>query len=69
VVEGPSINMATMACMSTTRVAIYTRVSLDRNGDSESPERQEADCRSLAQQRGWKVVGGCAVRSNRSDPW
>jgi site-specific DNA recombinase len=42
--------------MSTTRAAIYTRVSLDRDGTSESPERQEADCRSLAKQRGWEVI-------------
>jgi site-specific DNA recombinase len=45
-----------MASMSLTRAAIYTRVSLEGNGTSESPERQESDCRSLAQQRGWEVV-------------
>lgn len=35
--------------------AIYTRISLDRDGDSFSPERQEALCRQLAASRGWTV--------------
>jgi DNA invertase Pin-like site-specific DNA recombinase len=39
-----------------TRAGIYTRVSLDRDGTSESPDRQEADCRALAAKNGWQVV-------------
>ena len=35
---------------------IYTRISLDRDGHSGAPERQEADCRSFAHARDWKVV-------------
>lgn len=36
------------------RVAVYTRLSLDREGEM-STERQEADCRALAGLRGWEV--------------
>lgn len=39
-----------------TRAAIYTRISRDRNGESESPERQEAIARGLAEAKGWDVV-------------
>lgn len=39
----------------TNRMGIYTRISLDRLGESASPERQEADCRNLAEQRGWTI--------------
>jgi DNA invertase Pin-like site-specific DNA recombinase len=39
-----------------TRAAIYTRISKDRDGTSESPERQEHLCRSLAESKGWEVV-------------
>ncbi len=38
------------------RAAIYCRVSLDRSGQSLSPERQEAECRRLAERRGWDVA-------------
>ena len=38
------------------RAAIYTRISLDSDGTSDSPERQEAACRQLCDQRGWDVV-------------
>jgi DNA invertase Pin-like site-specific DNA recombinase len=38
------------------RTAIYTRISLDRRGESESPPRQEADCRAVAKLRGWEVA-------------
>lgn len=38
------------------RAAIYTRISLDRTGDSLSPERQETLCRQLAEAKGWEVA-------------
>jgi site-specific DNA recombinase len=38
------------------RAAIYSRISLDRTGESISPERQEKLCRQLAEVRGWEVV-------------
>lgn len=41
---------------TTRRAAIYTRISVDRDGKSEAPGRQEADCRALAKLRGWKVT-------------
>jgi len=41
---------------SASRAAIYTRVSLDRSGDSTSPERQRALCVQLAEARGLEVV-------------
>jgi site-specific DNA recombinase len=37
-------------------VAIYVRLSQDRDGTKDSIRRQEADCRSLAKARGWRVV-------------
>jgi DNA invertase Pin-like site-specific DNA recombinase len=36
--------------------AIYTRISLDRSGASESPERQEAEARRLCDAKGWEVI-------------
>jgi site-specific DNA recombinase len=39
-----------------TSVAIYVRISVDRDGRSESPERQEAACRELAARSGWTVA-------------
>jgi DNA invertase Pin-like site-specific DNA recombinase len=45
-----------------TNVAIYTRLSQDRDGTKTSTQRQEADCRALAQARGWKV--GNVYRDN-----
>ena len=38
------------------QAAILTRISLDRTGDSASPERQEWASRQLAEQKGWSVV-------------
>jgi DNA invertase Pin-like site-specific DNA recombinase len=38
------------------RVAIYCRISQDRDERSESPERQEAMCRSLVGSKGWTVA-------------
>jgi site-specific DNA recombinase len=38
------------------RAAIYTRISHDREGAGLGVERQEADCRALAEQLGWTIV-------------
>jgi site-specific DNA recombinase len=38
------------------RVAIYTRLSLDRTGEQTATSRQEASCRAHAEARGWSVV-------------
>jgi site-specific DNA recombinase len=38
------------------RTAIYTRISQDREGAGLGVERQEADCRGLAEQLGWTIV-------------
>jgi site-specific DNA recombinase len=38
------------------RAAIYTRISQDRTGAGLGIERQEADCRALAEQLGWEIV-------------
>ena len=38
------------------RAAIYTRQSLDRNGDGLAVARQLADCEKLCATRGWQVV-------------
>src|ERR1700683_2430620 len=38
------------------RAIIYTRISLDRTGESLSPDRQETLCRSQAEAKGWTVV-------------
>jgi site-specific DNA recombinase len=39
------------------RAAIYSRISLDRTGESISPDRQEELCRQFAASREWEVVG------------
>lgn len=41
--------------METRTIAIYCRLSVDRSGASESPERQEAACRQLIESKGWTV--------------
>ena len=38
------------------RAIIYTRISLDRTGESLSPDRQETLCRAQAEAKGWAVV-------------
>jgi DNA invertase Pin-like site-specific DNA recombinase len=38
------------------RAGIYVRVSVDRDRDKATIERQEADCRTLAEHRGFEVV-------------
>jgi DNA invertase Pin-like site-specific DNA recombinase len=37
-------------------VGVYARISLDRTGESESPERQVADCEEEALRRRWAVA-------------
>lgn len=55
-------------------VAIYARISLDRQ-DGEGVARQLADCRALAEQRGWKVTDEfvdndlSAFRAKRRPEW
>jgi DNA invertase Pin-like site-specific DNA recombinase len=39
------------------RAGIYVRISRDREGLEVGVERQEQDCRRLAERRGWQVVG------------
>jgi DNA invertase Pin-like site-specific DNA recombinase len=38
------------------RAAIYSRISSDREGAGLGVERQEADCRALAERLGWTIV-------------
>ena len=38
------------------KAVVYTRISLDRNGDGAGVARQEADARALAKMRGWTVT-------------
>lgn len=40
----------------TTSAAIYIRQSLDRAGEGAAVDRQEAECRALAEQHGWPVT-------------
>lgn len=42
--------------MTTRRVAIYVRISRDKTGAGLGVERQEQDCRELAERLGWTVV-------------
>ena len=45
-----------MATKAKKRAFIYTRLSQDRHGTSESTKRQEADCRALARREGLTVA-------------
>ena len=38
------------------RAAIYARISRDVTGEGLGVERQLADCRALASERGWAVA-------------
>ncbi|MGP5929107.1 recombinase family protein [Corynebacterium glyciniphilum] len=38
------------------RTAIYCRISLDKRGEGLGVERQEAECRELAERNGWTVT-------------
>src|SRR5687768_16247333 len=49
--RGPKRGMADM------RAALYVRLSRDRDGLSTGPDRQLADCRTMAAARVWDVVG------------
>jgi DNA invertase Pin-like site-specific DNA recombinase len=40
----------------TTRCVVYARQSLDRTGEGAAVDRQVADCRKLAEARGWDVA-------------
>jgi len=40
----------------TTKAAIYCRVSDDRTGQEAAVNRQEKDCRRLAEERGWEII-------------
>ena len=42
--------------MTNPAVAVYVRLSQDRDGTKTSTKRQEADCRAVAKARGWKVA-------------
>ncbi|OZM81192.1 recombinase family protein [Pseudonocardia sp. MH-G8] len=42
--------------MTRTRAAIYCRISRDKTGAGLGVERQEAECRELAERLGWTVV-------------
>ena len=42
--------------MTMTRAAIYARISKDKVGAGLGVERQQADCRALAERLGWPVV-------------
>ncbi|MHB1554310.1 MAG: recombinase family protein [Acidimicrobiales bacterium] len=39
-----------------TRAAVYVRISQDREGAGLGVHRQEADCRALAERKGWEVA-------------
>lgn len=39
-----------------TSAALYVRQSLDRSGEGAAVDRQEADCRALADKQGWTVA-------------
>ncbi len=43
--------------MSTTRAAIYTRISSDPKDTQLGVQRQEDECRQLVALRGWEVAG------------
>src|SRR5258708_33474881 len=38
------------------RVAIYLRISEDRDGQQTATARQREDCRAFAERKGWEVV-------------
>jgi site-specific DNA recombinase len=46
--------------MPALRAVIYCRISNDAEGEALGVSRQEADCRTLADARGWEVIETCA---------
>jgi site-specific DNA recombinase len=57
--EDPLPERGTVRNMTKTpkRAVIYTRISRDDSGEGVANQRQEEDCRKLADLRGWEVVG------------
>jgi DNA invertase Pin-like site-specific DNA recombinase len=50
------------------RAGLYARISLDRTGESEAPERQLADAEHEALRRGWEVVDRYVDRESAFSP-
>lgn len=48
--------MRNMSSKTPHRAVIYTRISRDDTGEGAANQRQEEDCRKLADLRGWEVV-------------
>ena len=48
--------MVSSKAVNPVRACVYVRISSDPQGLRAGVERQEADCRALAQQRDWQVV-------------
>ena len=46
--------------------AIYARISLDRSGQSEAPDRQVEACRKFCEAKGWRVADRVYVDRDRS---
>jgi site-specific DNA recombinase len=53
----------------TTNAAIYCRISRDPQGLRAGVERQEAECRALAQRKGWTVDDVCVYVDNDISAW
>lgn len=51
----------------TTRAAIYLRISQDRSGDGLAEDRQREDCRRIARERNWEIVGEWSDTLGASD--
>jgi site-specific DNA recombinase len=54
---------------TTTRAAIYTRVSSPGQEDNYSLPTQEAACRAFAAERGWSIVGVYSDVHTRTELW
>ena len=54
--SGSHYDLSTPRLGSTMNAAIYTRISKDRTGAGLGVDRQESDCRALAERLGWDVV-------------
>lgn len=52
----PTVDGGPMASQDPPRIGVYARLSVDRDGDAASPDRQVADCRSMVDGRGWQVA-------------
>jgi DNA invertase Pin-like site-specific DNA recombinase len=57
--------------MTTTpqRAAIYCRLSYAPDGSEEKVDRQEADCRELAQRLGWEISEAHVFKDNSRSAW